>query len=262
MTVAGRVALVTGASRGIGRAIALALAEDGMHVAVHCRREREKAEAVAGEIRALGREAHVFAASLESREECVKLVADVVAAFGRLDVLVLNAGIASRGQSLADTDPAEVERLMRVHVFSAHDLCKAAVPQLRAAGRGDVIAISSSATLHHAANGGPYNMAKAALESLALTLAKEERDHGIRVNVVAPGLVETDMGVRLARGAMGVEDIRALDRHMPFGRVCQPEDVANAVRFFASDRASYLTGEILHVHGGGDRMTFGGGRRT
>jgi len=70
------------------------------------------------------------------------------------------------------------------------------------------------------------------------------------------------MGVRLARGAMGVEDIRALDRHMPFGRVCQPEDVANAVRFFASDRASYLTGEILHVHGGGDRMTFGGGRRT
>ncbi|HTO07822.1 MAG TPA: SDR family oxidoreductase, partial [Myxococcota bacterium] len=86
---------------------------------------------------------------------------------------------------------------------------------------------------------------------LAFTLSKEEKKNGIRVNVVAPGLVETEMGRRLVKGAMGVDDIRKLDAVMPFGRVCQPEDVANAVRFLVSERASYITGEKLNVYGGG-----------
>jgi NAD(P)-dependent dehydrogenase (short-subunit alcohol dehydrogenase family) len=94
-------------------------------------------------------------------------------------------------------------------------------------------------------------MGKAAMEALAFTLAKEERRHGIHVNVVAPGLVETEMGRRLARATRGVGDLRELDRHMPFGRVCQPEDVANVVRFLVSERAGYLTGERIYVHGGG-----------
>ncbi len=95
-------------------------------------------------------------------------------------------------------------------------------------------------------------MGKAALEALAFTLAKEERRHGIHVNVVAPGVVETEMGRRLVRATRGVEDMRALDRHMPFCRVCQPEDVANVVRFLVSERAGYLTGERIYVHGGGE----------
>jgi NAD(P)-dependent dehydrogenase (short-subunit alcohol dehydrogenase family) len=94
-------------------------------------------------------------------------------------------------------------------------------------------------------------MAKAALEALAFTLAKEERQHGVHVNVVAPGLVETEMGRRLVRATTGVTDLRKLDSAMPFGRVCQPEDIANAVRFLVSERASYMTAEKLHVHGGG-----------
>jgi NAD(P)-dependent dehydrogenase (short-subunit alcohol dehydrogenase family) len=118
-------------------------------------------------------------------------------------------------------------------------------------GRGDVVMISSVATTHLAANSAPYNMGKAALEALAFTLSKEEKKSGIRVNVVAPGLVETEMGRRLVKGAMGVDDIRKLDAVMPFGRVCQPEDVANAVRFLVSDWASYITGEKLNVYGGG-----------
>ena len=171
---------------------------------------------------------------------------------GPVDLLVHNAGIASRGQSVADTDPAELERVMRVHALGPHYLTRLLLPGMRSRARGDVVFISSVATLYYAANGAPYSMGKAAMEALAFTLAKEERRHGIRVNVVAPGLVETEMGRRLVRATRGIDDLRQLDRQMPFGRVCQPEDVANAVRFLVSSRASYLTGEVLHVHGGGE----------
>jgi NAD(P)-dependent dehydrogenase (short-subunit alcohol dehydrogenase family) len=111
--------------------------------------------------------------------------------------------------------------------------------------------ISSVATRGYAARGAPYNMAKAALEALAFTLAKEELANGIHVNIVAPGLVDTEMGRRLVRGAMGVQDIRSLDPAMPFGRVCRPEDVAEVVRFLVSDRAGYVSGQRVYVDGGG-----------
>jgi NAD(P)-dependent dehydrogenase (short-subunit alcohol dehydrogenase family) len=108
--------------------------------------------------------------------------------------------------------------------------------------------------------GAPYNMGKAAMEALALTLAKEERPHGIRVNIVAPGLVETDMGVRLARAMTGrreMEDLRSMDDAAPFGRVCQPEDIAAAVLWFCSPTASYITGQRIQVDGGGSTLRVG-----
>ena len=122
---------------------------------------------------------------------------------------------------------------------------------MRQQPRGDIIMISSVATLNHAGWGAPYNMGKAAMESLAVTLSKEERHHGVRVNIVAPGLVETEMGRRLVKATQGVDDLRKLDEHMPFGRVCQPEDIANSVRFLVSDRGAYITGEKINVYGGG-----------
>jgi NAD(P)-dependent dehydrogenase (short-subunit alcohol dehydrogenase family) len=106
------------------------------------------------------------------------------------------------------------------------------------------------------ANGAPYSMGKAAMEALAFTLAKEERQHGIHVNVVAPGLVETDMGLRLARAMTGqreMTDLRALDKASPFGRVCQPLDVANVVLWLCSDGAGYVTGQRIECDGGGPR---------
>jgi NAD(P)-dependent dehydrogenase (short-subunit alcohol dehydrogenase family) len=120
---------------------------------------------------------------------------------------------------------------------------------MRERPRGDVVFISSVATLTMAANGGPYNMGKAAMEALALTLAKEELRHGIHVNIVAPGLVDTEMGQRLMRAVAGVEDLRTLDPAMPFGRVCRPEDVAEVVRWLVSDGAGYVTGQKINVDG-------------
>ncbi len=251
MTLDGRVALVTGGGRGIGRAIALGLAADGADVAVNYRRDEESAARTVSEIEALGRRARAYAASVTEWDGCERLAAAALDDFGTIDVLVNNAGIASRGQTVADTDPAEVEKLWRTHVFGAWAMCKLLVPQMRTAERGDVVIVSSTAARSLPPNSAPYNMAKVALEALAVTLAKEERAHGIHVNVVAPGLVDTEMGRRLVKGAMGVGDIRRLDAGSAFGHVCTPEEVADAVRYLVSERASYVTAQRIGVDGGG-----------
>ena len=121
-----------------------------------------------------------------------------------------------------------------------------------------MVFISSVATTTNAGHGGPYNMGKAALEALALTLAKEEQPHGIRVNIVAPGLVVTDMGDRLAKALTGgaVTSSTQLDATFPFGRVCRPEDVAAVVGFLVSDGASYVSGQRIAVDGGGNPSTY------
>jgi NAD(P)-dependent dehydrogenase (short-subunit alcohol dehydrogenase family) len=162
MTLEGRVALVTGGSRGIGHAIALELAEDGADVAVNYRRDADAAGETVAAIRALGRNAQAYRASVDDRDAL-----------------------------------------------------------------------------------------RAMVESASAELAKEERGNGIHVNVVAPGLVETEMGRRLVKATRGVDDLRKLDSSMPFGRVCQPEDVANVVRYLVSEGGAYLTGEKLNVHAGG-----------
>jgi len=251
MGLEGRVALVSGASRGIGRAISLALAEDGAAVAVNYRRDKDAAEEVVELVRAGGGRAAAYAASVDSYEEDRTMVEALLAEFGHVDILVNNAGIASRGNSVVDTDPAELERVVRIHALGAHHLSQLVLPSMRTRPRGDIIMISSAATLAYGANGAPYNMGKAALEALAFTLAKEERGHGVRVNVVAPGLVETEMGRRLMRAAAGITDMRALDAGAPYGRVCQPGDVAGVVRFLVSEGAGYVNGQKLYVDGGG-----------
>jgi NAD(P)-dependent dehydrogenase (short-subunit alcohol dehydrogenase family) len=250
MNLSGRVALVTGGGRGIGRGIALGLAEDGADVAVNYRKDEAAARETVAAIEKLGRRARAYSASVESYEDCQRMVDAIVRDFGHVDILVNNAGIASRGNSVEKTDPAEMERVVRTHAFGAHYLCQLVLPSMKTRPRGDIVMISSAATAHWGPNGAPYNMGKAALEALAFTLAKEVRHRNVHVNVVAPGLVETEMGRRLAKAAAGVQDIHELDANLPFGRVCQPEDVANAVRFFVSERASYVTGEKLYVYGG------------
>jgi NAD(P)-dependent dehydrogenase (short-subunit alcohol dehydrogenase family) len=251
ISLAGRVALVTGGSRGIGRAIALSLAEAGADIAVNYRRDEGAARETVAAVEGLGRRAIAYSAAVENWDEDVAMVAQVVEDFGGIDILVNNAGIASRGKTVADTDPQEMERVVRVHAFGPHYLSKLIVPHMRERGRGDIIMISSVATLHHGANGAPYNMGKAAMEALALTLSKEERAHGIRTNIVAPSLTVTEMGVRLSRATSGVQDIHELDARSPFGRVSTPEDVAAVVTFLVSSANPYVNGQKVNVNGGG-----------
>ncbi len=253
----GRVALVSGGGRGIGRAISEQLAAEGAAVAVNYRRDAEAAADTVATIEAAGGVARAYAASVDDAEADATMVDAVLDDFGFVDLLVANAGVASRGLPVADTDPAEVDRLLATHAVSAHHLARLVLPSMRERTRGDIVMISSAATSTMAANGAPYNMAKAALEALAMTLAKEEERYGIHVNVVAPGLVETDMGVRLARAITGdrsMEDLRALDARAPFGRVCQPADVAAAVLWLCSPAAGYVTGQRIQVDGGGSAI--------
>lgn len=251
LTLAGRAALVTGASRGIGRGIAIALAEAGADIAVNYTRDEQAAAETVAAIAAMGRRAKAYRASVADEGACAAMTAAIEADFGPLSILINNAGIASRGRSVADTGADEVEKLLAVHAVGAHRLSRLCLPQLRRHPRSDIVIISSVATLGHGANGAPYNMAKAAGEALALTLAKEEMKHGVRVNIVAPSLTVSDMGERLSRAITGQEDIHHLDAQFPFGRVPTPGDVAAAVLWFVSDANPYCSGQKLNIDGAG-----------
>jgi NAD(P)-dependent dehydrogenase (short-subunit alcohol dehydrogenase family) len=250
--LSGRVALVTGASRGIGRGIALELAAAGASVIVNYRRDAEAANEVVAEC---GNGALAIQASMSDPQDVDRLADEALERFGAVDILVANAGIASRGLSVADTDPAEVVKVMTTHTFATHRLVQKLLPGMRAAERADVIAISSSELNQMKANGAPYNMAKAALEALALSLANEEIANGVRVNIVAPGLVVTDMGAKLVKAKLGLEDMTELDATQPLGRLVQPSDVAEVVRFLCG--AAMVTGQRIVVDGGVDASPTG-----
>jgi NAD(P)-dependent dehydrogenase (short-subunit alcohol dehydrogenase family) len=255
--VAGRTALVTGASRGIGRDIALALANAGAAVAVNYRRDEDAAAEVVDRIRESGGKATAIQASVGDLADVDRLADLAQERLGAIDLLVCNAGIASRGLAIADTDAEEVQRLISTHALGAHRLIQRLLPGLRQAPRGDVIVISSSEVAQMRANGAPYNMAKAALEALALTLAHEEVANGIRVNIVAPGLVRTDMGSKLVRAKLGHEDAAELDSLQPLGRVCRPADIAAVVAFLVSEGAGMVTGQKIVIDGGADSSPTG-----
>ena len=248
-----RVALVSGGGRGIGRAISLALAEDGCDVAVNYRKDVDAAEQTVKDIEALGQRAVAVAGNVGEWEDCERMVASAVEQLGPISILVHNGGIASRGNSVVDTDPAEFERVVKTHAFGGFYLAKLCVPHMKDQERGDVVMISSVATDGLAPNSAPYNAGKTALEAIAYGLAKEVTKDGIHVNIVAPGLVATDMGDRLTKAMTGgrAETADALDAGAPFGHVCRPEEVAEVVRWLVSDRAGYVNGVRIRVDGGG-----------
>ena len=249
MNLDGRKALVTGGGRGIGAGCSLALAAAGADVAVIYRRGAEAADETVRAIEKLGRKAVKVQCDVSQEEQVSAAVKSVLDTFGSIDILIANAGIASRGNTVHDTSTEEMRRVMDTHVMGSFWCCKEVIGSMREQGRGHIIMISSVATMHHGANGAPYNMAKAAMESLMHTLCKEEGPNGIRVNVIGPGLIETEMGRRLVKARFNA-DVKDLYASHPFGRVGQPEDIGNLAAFLCSEEGSYVNGQVIYVHGG------------
>ena len=239
-----RVALVTGASRGIGRAIALELAEEGYAVCVNYLEHRQQAEEVAETIRRRGGSAMAVQADVADRASVAAMVRETEAALGPVTLLVNNAGIAGQIQFQDITDE-QWHRYLSVNLGGARNPIQAVLPHMLHVKAGSIVNISSIWGLRGASCEVAYACTKAALIGLTRSLALELAPSQIRVNCVAPGVINTDM-VQV----LGQETLRQLAEETPLGRLGTPEDVAHAVVFLASDKASFLTGQVLGADGG------------
>jgi 3-oxoacyl-[acyl-carrier protein] reductase len=240
-----RTALITGGSRGIGRAAADLLARAGARVAINYRRDEAAANGAVREIRAAGGEAMAVAGDLAQPEQARQLVRDVVSAWDRLDILVNNAGIWE--EDVAGRGDLEVwDRTYAVNLRGAYLVTDAAVPHLIRHG-GSIVFVSSTAGQRGEARHSAYAASKGALISYTKSLAEELGPRGVRVNCVAPGWVETDM----AAGTLSQPGRRLeIEREIPLGRVASPSDIAGPILFLVSDLARHVQGEILNVNGG------------
>jgi 3-oxoacyl-[acyl-carrier protein] reductase len=243
--LSGRSALVTGGSRGIGRAAAEILAAAGARVAVNYRRDDAGAETFVRNTRSAGGEALALAGDVSNPAEARQLVRDVVAAWGRLDVLVNNAGTWE--EAAAGTGDLEVwDRTFAVNVRGAHVVTDAAIPHLERDG-GSIVFVSSTAGQRGEARHAAYAASKGALISYTKSLAAELGPRGIRVNCIAPGWVETD----LTAHTLADPEARAeIERSIPRGRVATSDEIAGGILFLVSDLARHVHGEVLNVNGG------------
>ena len=239
---AGKVAIVTGASRGIGRAIAMELAGRGARVV--CTAREQNAQAVADEIGAAGGTAEAAAAEMTDTASLEALVGGVLARHGRIDILVNNAGI-TRDQLLLRMKRADWDDVLQTNLTAAFTLCQAVLKPMIRQRSGRIVAISSVVGQSGNAGQANYAASKAGLIGFCKSLAREVASRNVTVNVVAPGLVETDMTRALTADAQ-----KDWSAQIPLGRPGTPADVAAAVCFLASDEASYITGQVLGVNGG------------
>jgi 2-hydroxycyclohexanecarboxyl-CoA dehydrogenase len=249
MKLQGKTALVTGGGRGIGRAIVLALAREGCQVAI-ADLLPENARAVATEVEAKGIKALALPVDLTRRDEVERAVAETLAQFGQLDVLVNNAGWDRMGLFL-DSDEETWERIIAVNFKALLYVSKAALPDMVARGTGAVVNIASDAGRVGSSGEAVYSGTKGAIIAFSKALARELARHRITVNVVCPGLTETPLLQSLRDQSPRMEKILdAVTRAIPLGRVANPEEIAGAVVFFASPEAAFITGQTLSVSGG------------
>ena len=234
-----RTALITGASRGIGAACARRLAAEGVRVAVNYCRARAQAEALAEELGGLAVQADV-----SDPEQTARMVDTVLENFCQLDILVCCAGVSYVGLLHTMTD-ADWRRIFAVNVDGVFHACRAVLPHLIHRKAGRIVTVSSMWGQVGASCEAAYSASKAAVIGLTKALAKELGPSGIAVNCVAPGVIDTEMNARLAP-----QDLQALRDETPLGDIGTPEQVAESVAFLASERAGFLTGQVLGVNGG------------
>ena len=246
---AGKKALVTGGSRGIGHAVCLELARRGADVAFIYRSRDAEADATAAGIRALGRQALALKVDLADAAAVAAAVDRAAGAFGRLDILVQAAGAMGVWRETADLSIADWDRYIAVDLSGAFYAIRATLPYLRTAGGGAIVAISSIAAQMCQARNVQGAAAKAGLEAIVRVVAREEGRRGIRANAVAVGLTDTEMG-RVAFAEWGPETTERVIRGIPLRRIGTAEEVARVVCFLAGPDGAYITGKVLQVDGG------------
>ena len=239
-----QVALITGSSRGIGRAVAMELAGNGYAVCVNYLQHREDAESLVAQLRDQGREVIAVQADVADSQAVENMVRQAEHALGPITLLVNNAGISWQGL-FQDTDDEIWDRILAVTLTGTRNAARAVLPRMTSEKTGCIINISSMWGLRGASCEVAYACSKAAVIALTRSLALEVAPSGIRVNCVAPGCIETDM-VRV----LGPETREMLVEETPLGRLGTPEDIAHAVAFLASEKASFLTGQVLSADGG------------
>lgn len=242
MSLNGKTALVTGASRGIGRAIALRLAEDGANVAVIYAGSADKAEAVVNEITALGVNAKAYRCNVADSAAVNETVKAVTNDLGKIDILINNAGITRDGLMLRMKDE-DFDAVLDTNLKGAFNMIRACYSGFIRKKSGRIINISSVSGIMGNAGQANYSASKAGVIGLTKSVARELASRGITCNAVAPGFIQTDMTENLG-------DNNPLLNSIPLGRMGKPEDIAAAVAFLASDSAAYITGEVLKVDGG------------
>jgi 3-oxoacyl-[acyl-carrier protein] reductase len=246
MRLLGKVALVTGAQQGIGRAIALALAADGADVGVNYLDDRAAADAVAGEIRTRGRRAVLVPGDVSRAEEAQQMVATVATGLGPLDVLVNNAGIFPRSPFL-DLREDEWTRVLDVNLKGSFLCAQAAARAMVSGARPGAIVNLASVAMRGTPLGVHYTASKAGVVGLTRAMALALAPHAIRVNAIAPGLTDTAQ----PRYGHTEAELRVLARDIPLeGRMARPEEIASVAVFLASEEARWITGQVIHVNGG------------
>ncbi len=243
MSLTGKIALVTGAAQGIGREIALALASDGADVAI-CDVNLEAAQKTAAEIESKGKKSLAVKANVAASADVSAMIEQVVGKFGKIDILINNAGITRDGLILRMKDE-DWDLVLSINLKGAFLCTKSALKYMTKQRSGTIINIASIVGAMGNAGQANYVASKAGLIGLTKTIAREYANRGITANAVAPGFIETAMTQALP------ENVRQeLAKQIPMGKLGTPEDVANAVRFLASPWASYITGQVVHVNGG------------